>query len=247
MRVNETLTDDEVRAEIATVQNWYHSIEIRPGIVTPGTMGNEVAVVLHHLHLPEDCRGLRVLDLGTRDGLFAFEIERRGGEVLAVDYMAAELTGFPVAARLLGSRVPFLNANIYQLRPEDIGTFDIVLALGLLYHLPDPLGALRIMRKLCRSRLLLETLVIDHMAYLHPFDWLRSIPLMQFLPGSSFGNDPTNFWAPNIAGVKAMLRETEFGSWRVVMIRSRAIFDCDVTSDPEQARILSESSERTVR
>ena len=244
--MNEALTDAQVRAQIATVENWYHCIEVRPGIVTPGTMGNDVAVVLKHLRLPDDCQGLRVLDLGTRDGLFAFEIERRGGDVLAVDYMAADLTGFRVASRLLGSRVPFLHANVYQLRPEDIGTFDIVLALGLLYHLPDPLGALRIMRKLCRSRLLVETLVLDQMPLL-PYDWLRSIPLMRFLPGSSFGNDPTNYWAPNIAGMKAMLRNTEFDAWRVVMMRSRAIFDCDATSDPETARILAESSGRVVQ
>src|SRR5262245_53784126 len=132
MRLNETLTDDQVRAQIATVENWYHRIEVRPGIVTPGIMGNDASTVVRHLCLPDDCRGLRILDIGCRDGLFSFEVERRGAEVLAVDYMPADLTGFSVAAQLLGSRVPYLHANIYQLRPEDIGTFDIVLALGLL-------------------------------------------------------------------------------------------------------------------
>jgi hypothetical protein len=76
------MTEAEVRARIAAVPRWYHPIEVRPGIVTPGA--NEAGAVLRALELPADCRGMRALDLGTRDGYFAFELERRGAEVVAV-------------------------------------------------------------------------------------------------------------------------------------------------------------------
>src|ERR1041384_7791790 len=95
--MNDALTDDEVRAEIATVPQWYQKIELRPGIITPGI--NHSSFVLGHLRLPADCSGLRARDLGARDGYFSFELERRGAEVMAVDYTPPEATGFRVAAR----------------------------------------------------------------------------------------------------------------------------------------------------
>lgn len=93
----------EVRARIASVPHCYHRIEVRPGILTPGT--NDSQTSLARLDLPVDCSGLSVLDIGTRDGFFAFELERRGARVLAVDYAPPAATGFAVAADLLGSKV----------------------------------------------------------------------------------------------------------------------------------------------
>lgn len=244
-----TLTDDDVRAQIAAYAHWYHRIELRPGIVTPGI--NDSPLVLRHLHLPDDASGLRVLDLGARDGFFSFELERRGAEVLAVDYMPAEATGFAMASRILGSRVPYLHENLYNLRPEKLGTFDLVLFLGLLYHLPDPLGALRLIRSLTRSRMLLETLIIDESLPLRDGGSvplasidarLTNVPIMCFFPGNSMGGDPSNYWGPNIECVKAMLGETEFASGRVVRLGTRAIFDCDTISDPAKATVLAQSS-----
>ncbi|HJQ38118.1 MAG TPA: methyltransferase domain-containing protein [Thermoanaerobaculia bacterium] len=231
------LTNDQVRAEIATVPHWYHQIEVRPGIVTPGV--NRSAAVLGNLHLPDDCSGLRALDIGARDGYFSFELERRGADVIAVDYMPADQTGFAVASRLLGSRVPYLHENIYNLRPETLGAFDLVLCLGLLYHLPDPIRALRILRGLTRSRMILETLVLDR-----ELPELSSMPLMRFLPGDTMNSDPSNYWSPNVACVRAMLADTEFSAGRVRRHGDRAIFDCGTTSGSPWAHVLTESSER---
>lgn len=213
------MTDDDVRALIATVPHWYHPIEVRPGIVTPGV--NDAPAVLRRLDLPEDCRGLRVLDLGTRDGFFAFEMERRGAEVLAVDYMPRTGTGFDVAARLLGSRVTYLERNVYALDPAEIGTFDIVLFLGLLYHLPDPLGGLRLVRSLSRRRMHLETLVMDF------GPGTEDLPMMRFFQGDSWAKDPTNYWGPNPRCVQDMLLETGFKVTRFTPGGDRAIFACE--------------------
>ena len=243
-----SVTDADARAMIAAYPRWYHRIEVRPGVITPGV--NDSPVQLQMLQLPADCSGLRVLDIGARDGFFSFELERRGADVLAVDYMPADRTGFPIAAQLLGSRVVFQQANIYHLTPEAIGTFDLVLFLGLLYHLPDPIRAMRVVRRLCTGRMYLETLVIDEgvpttdglEAPLTALDArLATIPLMQFFPGASCNGDPTNYWGPNVRCVEAMLAETEFRVERVARVPCRAVFECAAVSNPQTAYYLNGS------
>lgn len=221
------MTDDEVRARIAAVPHWHHPIEVRPGICTPGA--NEAQTVLQSLDLPPDCRGMRALDLGTRDAFVAFELERRGGEVVAVDYVAMADSGFAVAAELLGSRVTHLHRNLYALAPAELGTFDIVLFLGLPYHLPDPLGALRVVRNLAPHRMYLETLVMDF------GPGLDDLPLMRFFAGASWAGDPTSYWGPNVRCVEDMLGETEFAPRRLVRIGDRCVFDCEAMSSPAAA------------
>lgn len=190
----------EIEVKIRSVHNWYHRIEFAPGLVTPGI--NDSPAYAAHFRFAADCTGMRVLDLGTRDGFFAFEFERRGAEVLAVDYCAANKTGFAVAAELLGSKVIHQQANIYDISPEEHGVFDVVLMLGLLYHLPDPMLALDICRRVCRDRLYVETQVIDRaflmqdgsfteLASLHPE--LAASPLMQFYPENALNGDFTNY------------------------------------------------------
>ncbi len=236
------MTDEHVWQRINAVPRWYHQIPIRPGIVTPGI--NACALTLQRLELPEDCRGLRVLDVGTRDGYFAFELERRGASVLAVDYVPKSETGFAVASELLGSRVEFLNANIYDLSADRLGTFDIVLFLGLLYHLPDPMDAIQRLRAMCRHRLCVESHVIDQ-ALLMPdgsvvpladvAPVLADIPLMQFYPGRALYDDPTNYWAPNVCGLEAMLRECSLVVTSRHTLGARAIVNCVIGTEDEQA------------
>jgi len=245
------LTDAEVHTLVDGYTRWYHRIEVRPGIVTPGI--NDSALHLQSLDLPADCSGLRVLDLGARDGFFSFEMERRGADVLAIDYLPADRTGFSIAAALLQSGVTYRQANIYHLDPAEIGTFDIVLFLGLLYHLPDPVGALRIVRRCCTSSMYLETLVIDEAVpmpdgSLVPLgqldERLLSVPLMQFFPGTSCNNDPTNYWGPNIRCVEALLEETEFSVSRIVPLGRRAVFQCHAVSRPRAAHYLDAATGR---
>ena len=219
-------TNDGARARelIDTYPQWYHRIEVAPGLVTPGI--NDSSRSLEALNLAEDLRGSTVLDIGTRDGFFAFESERRGADVLAVDYLPASATGFSIAAELLGSRVRYLQENIYNLRSEVIGTFDVVLMLGLLYHLPDLLRAFSTVRTLCRSELYLETHVCDD-----DYPELASFPLALFCPGTSLNADPTNYWAPTTACVEAMLVECGFAVESVTRLGSRSIVKARIASD----------------
>lgn len=233
------MTSKQARDLIQTVPHWYHRIEVFPGVVTPGI--SDSPAMLRALDLPADLTGCRVLDLGTRDGFFAFECERRGAsEVVALDYMPPQGTGFPVASRLLASRVPYVQDNLYNLTPEKYGRFDVVLFLGVLYHLPDPMGALHLLRKVSTRLLFLETLVIDEYLLLSGgrrasieqiSPELAGVPLMQFFPGAMCNNDVTNYWGPNVRCVEAMLQENNF---RVISHQrrgDRAVFRCEVAQD----------------
>lgn len=223
------MTTADILEQVARVQ-WYHRIEVAPGIVTPGI--NDSPAALRGLGLPDNLTGRRVLDIGTRDGFFAFECERRGAEVVAVDSVSLETTGFGVAAELLGSRVRYQHRSIWDLSREADGEFDVVLCLGLLYHLRDPLAALNLVRSLCRGVLYLETAILEP-SRAGAFDgigaWSAAVPqfdetpLMQFLPGAIANNDPTNFWLPNRACLKAMLEESNFVVDRVDVNGPRAI------------------------
>ncbi|MGD9905721.1 MAG: class I SAM-dependent methyltransferase [Vicinamibacterales bacterium] len=216
--------------EIASVRSWYHQIELAPGVITPGV--NHSAAALDALSLPSDLSGCRVLDLGTRDGFFAFECERRGAEVAAVDAAPLADTGFAVARRHLRSHVHYQQRNIWDLSRDADGTFDIVLCLGLLYHLRDPLAALDLIRSLCRGTLYLETAILNPAAS-HVFNgigaWGTDVaefertPVMQFLPGRVANDDPTNFWLPNAACLRAMLEETNFVVERLDVHGPRAV------------------------
>lgn len=237
------MSDELTRARelIATVDPWYHQIEVRPGLVTPGV--NKSAMVLEALDLPVDLAGQRVLDIGTRDGFFAFECERRGAEVVAIDYMPPEETGFMVARELLGSEVEFVQDNVYELTRERYGSFDLVLFLGVLYHLRDPMLALDRISDVANGRLIVETQVIDEalltadgsFVALDSLDpRLSSAPLMQFYPGDSLNGDETCVWAPNQACLAAMLEEAGFSVDRQLRLGQRGIAFASRVEDPDR-------------
>jgi tRNA (mo5U34)-methyltransferase len=221
----------EAQRLIEAHPHWYHQIEVAPGVVTPGV--NDSQMVLDALQLPESLEGMRVLDIGARDGFFSFECERRGAaEVVAIDYLTPEETGFPIARELVGSQVQMRQANVYDLSPEEYGCFDLVLFLGVLYHLRDPMLALDRIAEISTGKVIVETHAIDDAVLVGPGEFkplaaispeLESIPIMQFYPGDSLNNDPSNAWAPNQACLRAMLEESGFAVDRELRMGQRAI------------------------
>ena len=228
---------------VSLVPHWYHRIEVAPGVVTPGTHDSPAALSL--LPLPESMSGMRVLDIGARDGFFSFEMERRGAEVTALDYVPPELTGFAVASQLLGSSVEYRVENVYDLDPRRHGRFDLVLFLGVLYHLRNPLLALDRIWDICGGDLVLESHVIDD-AVLAPdgtFQRLRDLApnlteglLMQFYPGRALLDDPTNAWGPTHACLVAMVQEAVFDVWHERRHGSRSIVAARRSEDPDRVR-----------
>jgi len=178
--------------------------------------------MLAELDLPEDCSGLRVLDIGARDGFFSFEVERRGAaEIVALDNVPPDLTGFNVAKELLGSAVDYVVDNVYNVNVGRFGKFDLVLFLGVLYHLRHPLLALDHIWDVCNpgARLYVESHMIDEglvdgagnfhrLDHFHPD--LGLFPLVQFFPDRMLGNDFTSKWAPNQRALAGMLGASGF-------------------------------------
>jgi tRNA (mo5U34)-methyltransferase len=201
------MLDDSILAKISTIPSWYHKIEVAPGVITPGI--NDADIVLSLMDLPERLDGKRVLDLGARDGFFSFVCEARGAEVVPIDYVAGEQTGFNVARDLLGSKLQLRHDNVYNISREKYGSFDIVLFLGLFYHLRDPMFVLDAIRRMCRSTVYLETEI-------YPDD--SADPLMRFHPLNSLNNDATNYWSPNPACLKAMMEESNFSVRQYVRV-----------------------------
>lgn len=157
--------DDAPLEEQVRARSWYHTLELPGGIVTPGEFDHRSLVAGYGL--PADLTGRSALDVATFDGFWAFELERRGATVTAIDVgrisdydyptaarqqLEAEqldrphVTGFELARRALGSSVRRVTANVYDLNPSDHGVHDFVHAADLLLHLESPIRALRAIR-----------------------------------------------------------------------------------------------------
>jgi tRNA (mo5U34)-methyltransferase len=232
------------RSLITRHPKWYHRIEVAPGLLTPGVHDSQsVLAHLDQLGLPRQAAGLRVLDIGCCDGFFSFEMEKRGAEVVGIDYMSPTRNGFAIASDLLRSRVTYLTENVYALSPEKHGTFDLVLFLGVLYHLRNPLLALDILHRLCKPGALLfaETHLLDNCFFradgqmtslAQAAPGLADSPLMQFYPNQTLLNDATNKWAPNMACLKRMLEEAQFEIGAEMIYFSRGYCVARAIADP---------------
>jgi tRNA (mo5U34)-methyltransferase len=199
------LSDADLREQIARVK-WFHAIELRAGVSTPAA--DPTGARLDLLKIPTDLSGKSVLDVGAWDGFFSFEAERRGAaRVVAADYFAwhgdnwSDKSGFELARRALGSKVEDVDIDVLDLDPGRVGTFDLVLFLGVLYHMRHPLLALERVAGVTGGQLILETHV--------DLTWLRR-PAMAFYLDKELAWDPTNWWGPNPAAVKAMLHAVGF-------------------------------------
>jgi tRNA (mo5U34)-methyltransferase len=134
--------------------SWWHVIEVAPGVVTPGSW--DLRPAADRMPWPPSLLGTRCLDLGTMDGFWAFELERRGAaEVVATDLVdPQERPTFRMAADRLGSRVHSRKLSVYDLDPSDIGEFDVVVMGYVLQMLSDPFRALAAVRAVCRGHLI---------------------------------------------------------------------------------------------
>jgi tRNA (mo5U34)-methyltransferase len=181
---------------------WWHQIELPDGSVTPGP--DRSAEKLQWLHLP-DLTGKTVLDIGAYDGFFSFAAERLGASrVLAADSYVWQRPGgkdgFEYARRQLGSRVEDIEIEVLDISPETVGQFDVVLFLGVLYHMRHPLLSLEKVASVTKERLVVETLI--------DLTFLRS-PAAAFYPWKML-RDETNWWGPNRAALMGMIESVGF-------------------------------------
>ena len=211
------------RAAIASNPFWYHTLEVAPGVVTPGWF--DLRPIADLLPWP-DVRGKRCLDVGAADGFLAFELERRGAaEVVAADLRDHELWDWPphlrargleylravagpekgvglrMAKELLGSEVEPIDMSAYDLSPESVGEFDVVVCGSLLLHLRDPMRALEAIRSVCRGQFMCTNQVDVGLTIV-----ARRLPLAR-LYGMT---DMCQWWVPNPAGHRHMIESAHF-------------------------------------
>ena len=188
-------------------KGWWHSFELPDGRVIDGVcdlkgLRNRLA----QFPIPENLAGKRVLDIGAWDGWFSFEMERRGADVTAIDCWDNER--FRYIHQELGSRVDYRILDVYELDPARIGRFDIVLFLGVLYHLKHPLLALE---KVCA--------LTDGLAAVDSFVVTEShkrkgrapdLPTVEFYEIDEFGGQFDNWVGPNVECLLAFCRTAGF-------------------------------------
>jgi tRNA (mo5U34)-methyltransferase len=201
---------------------WYHILELGNGIVTPGHW--DLRTIVGALPWP-DLKGKRVLDVGTFDGFYAFWMEQQGAaEIVATDILdhrswdwpprereagirAMETqqlpkgSGFQIAKAVLSSKAEREVISIYELSPERLGTFDVVICGDLLLHLRDPLRALDAVRSVTKGHFLSVELLEPMLTVLHP-----KRPVATHYPG--YG--PRQWSIPNAAAHRAWLTVSGF-------------------------------------
>ena len=196
-------------AQVETPITWFHSHAFPDGERTAGIkpahmLAQEADAIFAH-----GVVGKSVLDIGSWDGYFAFEAEKRGAaRVLATDHFCwsgpgwGTKAGFDYAHAKYDSKVETLDIDVPDISPETVGMFDVVLFLGVLYHVKDPLAALARAASVAR-----EMIVVETASALDILPW----PVLRFYRSRELNDDPTNFWAPNRAGLSAMLTDVGFG------------------------------------
>jgi len=218
------LDAEQLRRRAESLGPWFHNIDLGQGVTTAPDhfLGDYPAVKWRRFRhaLPQDLGGRSVLDIGCNGGFYAIEMKRRGaGRVLGIDTSEHYLAQARFAAEATGQRIELRNLSAY-----DVGAlgerFDLVLFMGVLYHLRHPMLAL----DLLHAHAVGETLVFQSMQRgaaadltlqadyafgdTAPFD-APAWPKLHFVE-HRYAGDPTNWWIPNRACAAAMLRSAGF-------------------------------------
>jgi tRNA (mo5U34)-methyltransferase len=251
-----TLNETEIRTRLETLGDWFHNIDLGGVQTAPNHfLGDFPAIKWKRLGacIPSDLTGKSVLDIGCNGGFYSIEMKKRGaGRVLAIDTDQRYLNQARFAAEVHGFDIEFRTMSVYEV--GSLGErFDIVLFMGVLYHLRYPLLALDLLAEHAVKDLLIfqtltrgsreviavkgdypfsETAVFDHPGY----------PILHFVE-KCYSGDPTNWWIPNTACAEAMLRSAGF--W----IEARADDDTFVcTRNPtDDARFYLEEIRSSLR
>ena len=192
--------------------------------------------------LPDDLTGKSVLDIGCNAGFYSLEMKRRGAaRVLGVDFDERYLAQARFAAEVRGVDIEFRQLSVY-----DVGTlgekFDLVIFMGVLYHLRHPLLALDLIHEhVAKDLMLFQSMQRgskDAMEVEADYDFWQTdmfarpdFPMMYFIE-HRYAGDPTNWWIPNRACTEAMLRSSGFD---IIAHPEDEVFVCRVRDDQQES------------
>ena len=212
--VNRLLRSGAQRADLRSLgdqsaklrqSGWWHSFTFPDGEQVEGVRSElEMRQHLDCFGLPARLDGKRVLDIGAWDGWFSFEMERRGAAVTAVDCW--DNPNFHRAKAKFGSAVRYVQCEVYDIHPATLGTFDIVLFFGVLYHLKHPLLALEKVCAVTKDFALIETFVTDEHSGGNPL----APPRLEFYETGELSGQVDNWTGPNLSCLLAFCRVAGF-------------------------------------
>ena len=186
--------------------SWYHSIDFGNGIISKGRKDHKCCVAEAETVFRYGVAGKSVIDIGAWSGFFSFEADRRGASrVLSTDSHAWQnengRPAFDYARSILAPNIEDMEIDIMNISPDKTGKFDVVLFLGVLYHMRHPFLALENAASVCDEQLIIET----HLGCSH-----LDFPAAEFYPRDELGNDPSNWWGLNKPAIIGMLENLGF-------------------------------------
>ncbi|HYO10108.1 MAG TPA: TIGR04290 family methyltransferase [Tepidisphaeraceae bacterium] len=229
-------------AELEALAPWFHNLHLPDGTQTcpdhwlgdfPSFKWQQIAA-----SIPPDLTGWRCLDIGCNAGFYTFELAKRGASVLGIDVDDHYLDQARWASKRFGleGRVAFERMQVYDLARRD-ERFDLVLFMGVFYHLRYPMLGLDIVTQKVRRLMVFQTLAMyGQDVYQQTYDctWNdrgrldeRGWPKMAFLE-HRFAGDPTNRWVPNHSAIEAMLRSC---GMKILQSPGHEIYLCEPNPD----------------
>lgn len=214
---------DSIRKKIEELGPWFHNMELCGVQTAPGHFLGDYPMLKWRRFadaIPADLSGKTVLDIGCNGGFYSIQMKKRGADrVLGVDYDECYLAQARFAAEVSGAEIDFRKLSVYEIA-ELKESFDIVIFMGVLYHLRHPLLALDLIHEhAARDILVFQSMLrgggaVEDTEEDYPFSETEvferpGFPKMHFIEKSYCGDD-TNWWLPNAACVEAMLRSSGF-------------------------------------
>jgi tRNA (mo5U34)-methyltransferase len=238
------LTREQIETRVRELGDWFHNMNLR-GVETapdhflgdyPSFKWREFAHAI-----PADLRGKSVLDVGCNAGFYSFEMKRRGADrVVSIDSDERYLTQARFCAEVMELDIEFRRMSVYEV--EDLRErFDLVLFMGVLYHLRHPLLALDLIHEHAARDLLVFQSLLRGSCELEPLEENYSFsdtevfarpgfPTMYFIE-NCYSGDPTNWWIPNRACVEAMLRSSGF---QIVAHPEAEVYVCKAAGEEQR-------------
>jgi tRNA (mo5U34)-methyltransferase len=231
-----TISPDDIRRRAEALGPWFHNMDLGGVWTAPNHfLGDYPGVKFRGFShaIPADLTGKSVLDIGCNGGFYSIEMKKRGASrVLGIDFDEDYLAQARFAAEVTGHDIEFRQLSVY-----DVGAlgerFDLVIFMGVLYHLRHPLLALDLIHEHVAGDLLVYQSLqrgsaqIDEVPENADF-WDTAMfdspgyPKLHFIE-KEYSNDPTNWWAPNAACSAAMLRSAGF---EIVAHPEEEVFVC---------------------
>ena len=238
------MTRDDIVNGLKLLEPWFHRIDLGGGIFTKteSVMGEpvdhprETWEVIQQC-LPADLSGKSVLDVGCNGGFYCVEAKRRGaGRVFGVDGQRQHVRQALFVRKVLGLDLEFRRFSVYDLQPATVGTFDITLALGLVYHLKHLVLALERLYDVTKELLIVETAIIPPEqtpeSFVQPLGEIRQTlhPLVYAENPPEAKEQVYNWFLPSPAALRALLLNTGFEEVTVFsVVRDRAVLVCRKT------------------